>query len=59
MVVSGAQFGSSWAQNFNGLDTHSVTLQLPGVSALCEIALHSTWTAGKPHHASDAFITQS
>jgi hypothetical protein len=35
-----------------------VTLQVPNVSVYCEIALHSTWAAGKPHHASDAFITQ-
>jgi hypothetical protein len=58
MAVTGMQFGWLWAQDFDDTHSHSVTIQVPGVAAVCEIALHSTWTAGESHHASDAMITQ-
>lgn len=58
MAVTGMQFNWMWARDFDDPHSLSVTVQVPGVAAICEIALHSTWTAGESHHASDAFITQ-
>jgi hypothetical protein len=52
------QFSSMWARDFDDPHSVSVTVQVPSVAAVCEIALHSTWTAGESHHASDAMITQ-
>jgi len=58
MAVTGMQFNEMWARDFDDPHSFSVTVQVPGVAAVCEIALHSTWTAGESHHASDAMITQ-
>jgi hypothetical protein len=58
MAVTGMQFGNMWARHFDGAHSHSVTVQVPGVAAVMEIALISTWTAGDDHHASDVMITQ-
>lgn len=58
MAVTGMQFNWMWARDFDDPHSYSVTVQVPGVSAVCEIALYSTWTAGESHSASDAFITQ-
>ena len=58
MTVLNMQFGKHWARNFGGDFSHSVTVQVPGVAAVCETALTSTWTAGEAHSASDAMITQ-
>jgi hypothetical protein len=58
MAVIGMQFSSMWARDFDDPHSVSVTVQVPSVAAVCEIALHSTWTAGESHHASDAMITQ-
>ena len=58
MAVIGGQFGHMWARSFEDGHSHSVTVEVPGVAAFCEIALHSTWTAGESHHASDAMITR-
>jgi hypothetical protein len=57
-IITGMQFDSLWARDFEGPHSSSVTIQVPSVDAVCEIALHSTWTAGESHHASDAMITQ-
>lgn len=58
MAVTGMQFGAMWARDFDDPHSHSVTVQVQNLDAVAEIALHSTWTAGESHHASDAFITQ-
>jgi hypothetical protein len=58
MAITGMQFHWLWARHFDGAHSHSVTVQVPGVDAVCEIALHGKWTPGAAHHAADAFITQ-
>jgi hypothetical protein len=58
MAVTGMQFNWLWARDFDDPHSHSVTVQVPGVAAVCEISLFSTWTAGESHHSSDAYITQ-
>src|SRR5688500_3741732 len=58
MAVTGMQFNSMWARDFDDPHSFSVTVQVPNVAAICEIALHSTSTAGESHHASHAMITQ-
>lgn len=58
MAVTGMQFNWMWARDFDSSHSHSVTVQVNNHAAICEIALHGTWTAGEHHHASDAFITQ-
>jgi hypothetical protein len=58
MGVANIQFGSMWARDFDSPHSHSVTVQVPSVAALCDVVLHSTWAAGETHHASDAMITQ-
>jgi hypothetical protein len=58
MAVTGIQFGSMWARNFDDSYSYSVTVQVPGVAAVCEIALHSTWTADSTSSAADAMVTQ-
>lgn len=52
------QFGSMWARDFDSPHSRSVTVQVPSIAAVCDVVLHSTWTAGESHHASDAMITQ-
>ncbi|MCC6983894.1 MAG: hypothetical protein IT535_11535 [Bauldia sp.] len=58
MAITAIQFGRMWARDFDDPHSHSVTVQVDGHAALCEIALHGTWTAGASHHSSDAYITQ-
>jgi hypothetical protein len=58
MPLTGMQFGWLWARHFDDPQGHSATVQVPGVAAVCEIALFGTWTAGESRHASDLFITQ-
>jgi hypothetical protein len=58
MPVTGMQFGSHWVRNFGGSHSYSVTVQVPGVNAVCDMSLYSKWVGGERHHAADCFITQ-
>ncbi len=58
MAITAIQFGRLWARDFDDPHSHSVTVEVDGHPALCEIALHGTWTAGESHHSSDAYITR-
>ena len=59
MAITGFKANEMWAQHFGGQHGYSVPVQVPGVAAFCEVALHSTWAAGEEHHAADVFITQA
>lgn len=58
MTVTAVRSNTMWARNFSGQHSFSVTVQVPGVAAFCEVALHSTWAVFETFHAADAFITQ-
>ena len=56
MAITGFQHSTLWALDTDDNFSQSVTIQVAGVSALCEIALFSTWFFGDG--SADAFIAQ-
>jgi hypothetical protein len=57
MSITGWRYGHLWAQHFDGGFSYSKTVQVPGVTAICEIALTSHW-GEDDFHTSYAHITQ-
>lgn len=59
MAIVAVQYGWMWAQKKDGQYSYTMTVQVRGVSALCEAALTSHWQLGDDgFDASAAFITQ-